>query len=107
MPPPSASWRPVLPLELDPELRSLNFRQVLVHELNDDGAFADAGSDALHRAMPHIAYDKNSRHVGLQQTRIAIVQPGQWPLHVAMNVRTDNSEAALVAIDARAEQLHS
>src|SRR5579864_9712839 len=39
---------------------SLNFGHVLVHELNDDGAFADARCDAFDRAVAHVANNKNS-----------------------------------------------
>src|SRR6266481_7893103 len=53
--------------------------------------------------MPHIAYDKNSRHVGFQQARIAIERPGRWPLPVAEKVRTGKNEAALVAINRSAK----
>ncbi len=39
--------------------RSLDFRQILVHELDDNRAFADAGSDAFDGTVAHIADDKN------------------------------------------------
>src|SRR5229473_7660153 len=77
---------------------SLNLCQILVHELHDHGAFADAGSDALDGAVADIAYDKNSRHIRFEQPRIAIQCPGRRPLPRVQQVRSGKNEAALVAL---------
>src|SRR5947209_1219857 len=77
---------------------SLDLRQILVHELHDHGAFADAGSDALDRPVTNIAYHENSRHIRFEQPRIAIQGPGRRPLPRVQQVRSGKNEAALVAL---------
>src|SRR5260370_15144472 len=78
---------------------SLDLRQVLVHELHDHSAFADTGSDTLDRPVPDIADNKNSRHIRLEQPRIAIQCPGRRPLPGVQQVRAGKNEASLVALD--------
>ena len=53
-------------------------------ELNGNRSFTDSGSDALHRAMAHIAHRENARHVGFEQERISIeFHPlGRWPSRI-------------------------
>jgi hypothetical protein len=45
---------------------SLDLRQILVHELYDDGAFSHAGGHTLYRAVAHIANDKNPWHISFE-----------------------------------------
>ncbi len=74
-----------------------------MHELDDDSAFADARSDALHRAVTYITNDKYSGHIGFQQAGVAIQRPRSRPLPVAKKVGTGKNEAALVAINRSAK----
>ena len=60
--------------------------QILMHELDDDGAFANAGGHALYRAVAHIADDKNARDIRFEETGIAIERPGSGPLAIAKQV---------------------
>src|SRR5208282_2291348 len=76
-----------------------------MHELDDDGAFADAGGDAFYRAVANIADDKDAWDIGFQQAGIAVESPRCRPLAVAHQVRPGEDEAALVAIDNVAEPL--
>src|SRR5246127_2216278 len=62
---------------------SLDFSQILVHELNDHSAFADSRGYALHRTVAHVAYYENSRHIRFEQPGIAIQRPAFRPLAVA------------------------
>src|SRR5580704_1879024 len=82
---------------------SLYLGQILMHELNDDGAFADAGSDAFYRAVADIADHKDSRDVGFEQAGIALESPGSGALAIAKQVWAGEDEAALVASDETAE----
>src|SRR5260370_14766653 len=79
--------------------RSLDFRQILVHELDDDRAFAYAGSDALHGTVAHITDDKDSRHIRFEQTRVTIEGPRRRPLPIAEKVRAGKNETTLVALN--------
>src|SRR5258708_20624759 len=47
--------------ELFWRLAQLYFGQLLMQKRHDDGAFANAGSDTLHRTVPHVPADDNSR----------------------------------------------
>src|SRR4029077_11800575 len=74
-----------------------------MHELDDDGAFADAGCDALYGAVADIADNKDARDVGFQQDRVAVKRPGSGSLAIAKEVRAREDKAALVAFDEVAE----
>src|SRR5271170_1718194 len=76
-----------------------------MHELDDDGAFTNAGGNTLHRTVADVTHDKDSWDVGLQQTGIAIEGPGSRALAIAEKVRAGEDEAALVALDEVAEPL--
>src|SRR5437763_232917 len=86
-------WRPA----------SLDFGQILVHELNDDSAFADARGDALDRAVAHVTHDKNSGNARFKQARIAAERPGRKLLAIVNQVAAGEDEAAIVALDGIAE----
>ena len=61
--------------------------EVLVNELDGDGAFADGRSDALDRAVADIAGREHPGQAGLQQQRWPIERPvAGWPA-VAEEVR--------------------
>ncbi len=77
--------------------------QILMHELDDDGAFADAGSDALHRTVADIPNNKNAGDVGFEQAGIAVERPRGWALAIAKQIRAGEDEAAFVAFDEIAE----
>src|ERR1700675_1248079 len=70
-----------------------------MHELNDDGAFADAGSDAFYRAVADIADHKDAWDVGFEQAGIGVRGPGTGGLAAAKGVWAGEDEAALVAFD--------
>src|SRR5277367_3026705 len=76
-----------------------------MHELDNDGAFANAGGDAFYGAVAHIADDKDAGDIGFEQARITIERPRRGPLAVAHQVRTVENESALVAFDNVAEPL--
>src|SRR5690242_19863557 len=78
---------------------SLNFGQILVHELDDDGAFAYSGGDAFGGAMAHVANNKNSGHVGFEKAGIAGERPGGGLLAIVNQVGARKDEAAVVALD--------
>src|SRR5260370_18215604 len=88
----------VMSVALSAFFLSLNFRQILVHELDDDRAFAYAGSDALHGTVAHITDDKDSRHIRFEQTRVTIEGPRRRPLPIAEKVRAGKNETTLVAL---------
>ena len=74
-----------------------------MHELDDDGAFADAGGHAFYRAVAHIADDKNAWDVGFEQARVAVEGPGSGPLAIAEKIWSGKNKTALVAFDQIAE----
>jgi len=61
------------PLEL--RLRSLDLGQILVDELYNNSAFADARGDTLDGTVADVADDKNSGDIGFEQARIAVEGP--------------------------------
>jgi hypothetical protein len=83
--------------------RSLNLRQILVHELHDDSAFSHAGSYALHRTVAHVTDDKYSGHVGFQQSGVAIERPRRRSFSAAEKIRAGKNETALVALNQAAQ----
>jgi hypothetical protein len=44
-------------------------------ELHGDRPFTDAGSDAFHRTVPHIAHGKKPGNIGLEQKGIPFERP--------------------------------
>src|SRR5580704_16969326 len=85
------------------ENESLNLGQILMHKLNHHGAFADARSDTLYRAMTHVAHRENSRHASFQETRVAIQGPRRGPLSVTQQVRAGEHKTAIVSFNQVAE----
>src|SRR5271165_1741367 len=73
--------------------------QVLMHELDCDGAFADTGSDPLHRTVANVADREDARNIRLQQTGIALQRPAPWPLAGLKQIRTRQNEPAFVALN--------
>src|SRR5580704_13280719 len=76
-----------------------------MHELDDDGAFADAGCNALHRTMTDVADDENARDIRFEQAGIALKRPGSGALAIAKEVGAREDETALVAFDQVAQPL--
>ena len=68
-----------------------------MHELYDNGTFADAGSHALHGAVTYVAHDKNPRYIGLEQARIAVQRPGWRPFASVEQIRAGKNEAVGIA----------
>src|SRR4029077_8624560 len=82
---------------------SLHLGQILMHELHDDGALADAGGDTLHRAVAHVTDDKNARNIGFEQAGIAVERPAFRALAIVEQVRTGQDDPALIAHHQRVE----
>jgi len=78
-----------------------------MHELHNHGSFAYTRSHALDRAVAHIADHENTRHVGFEQTGIAIEGPRRGSLSVSEQVRPGKDESALVALDEIAQPLRA
>src|SRR6266853_386375 len=95
----ACSCVPLIGVPLSRSFQSLDLRQILVHELHDDSAFSHAGSHALHGTVAHVTDDKNSGHVGFQQSGVAIERPRRRSFSVAEKVWTGKNEAAFVALN--------
>src|SRR6266404_940657 len=93
----ACSGVPLMGVSLPASFRSLDLRQILVHELHDDSAFPHTGSNALDGTVAHIAHNKNSGHVGFEQSRVTIERPRRRSLAPAEKVRAGKNETALVA----------
>src|SRR6516164_5502024 len=65
---------------------SLNFGQVLMHELDDDGALAQARGHAFDRAVARVADYKNTGNACFEQTRITAGGPRGGFLAIANEV---------------------
>src|SRR5579872_266220 len=76
-----------------------------MHELDDDGTFADARGDSFYGAVADIADHKDARDVRFEQAGIAVESPGSGALAVVEEVRTGEDKAALVALDKVAKPL--
>ena len=63
-------------------------------KLHGNRAFTDAGSDAFHRAMPHIAHCEKAWNIGLEQEGIPIERPALRTLAVSYEIRPREYEAA-------------
>src|ERR671920_1750004 len=61
--------------------------QVLVDELDGDGAFADGRGAALDRAVAHVSRDEDARHARLQQERVPIRPPALGALAFVHQIR--------------------
>src|SRR5215207_10196623 len=72
--------------------------QVLVDELDGDGALADGRGAALDRAVAHVACDEDARHARLQQKRVPIRAPTSWALPIMHKVGSREDEATFVAL---------
>src|SRR5437867_1898197 len=70
-----------------------------MNELHSDRTFSDAGSDALHRAMPHVSNCKDTGYIRLQQERIAIKRPAFGTLAISYQVWTSQDEPTIVPLD--------
>src|SRR6266481_4948832 len=68
-------------------------RKVVVDEADGNGAIADGGSHAFHRAVPDVADGEHARGSGLQQER----RPLQGP--VLTSIGSGEDESPLVAPD--------
>src|SRR5258705_12749400 len=75
----------------------------MVNELDGNGAFADAGSDALNGAMAHIADDEDAGDAGFKERGIAIDAPALGALAVAQEIGAGEYEATSIALDEVAE----
>ena len=74
--------------------------QILVHELDGDGAFTHGGGTTLDRSMTDVACDEDAGDAGLQQVRVAIQLPG---VSGFFEVRAGEEEAFIVAGEAAGE----
>src|SRR5262245_22229964 len=70
-----------------------------MHELDDNGAFADSGGDAFDGTVAHVADNKNSRDAGFEQTGIAAECPGGRLLAIVNQVRAGENKAAVVTLN--------
>src|SRR5215203_1925733 len=78
---------------------SNHLAQVLMYKGDRNGAFADSGSHALHRAVTHVSDYKNTGNVCFQKTWSAVQLPSLRRFTVAHQIGTGENEAALVAFD--------
>src|SRR3977135_4303743 len=70
-----------------------------MNELHRHRSFADTGSDALHRTMPHIAHRKYSGNICFEQEWIPVECPALGVLPVTDEIGSSQKEAAFVALD--------
>src|SRR5215213_9011253 len=73
--------------------------QVLVDELDGDGALADGGGAALDRAVAHVPSDEDAWHARLQQERVPIWSPALGTLPILHQIRPREDKATLVALN--------
>ena len=81
-------------------LRASTLCQIEMHRGDRHRAFADRGSAALDRAMPHVAGGKDTRHVRLHRIGVAIERPVLGPLAVDLQIGAGHKIAGRVAQDA-------
>src|SRR5829696_71447 len=72
--------------------------QVLVDELDGDGALADGRGAALDRAVAHVSSDEDTRHARLQQERVPIWPPALGTLPFMHKIRPREDKASLVTL---------
>src|SRR5919112_1374593 len=72
--------------------------QVLVDELDGDGALADGRGAALDRAVAHVSSDEDTWHARLQQERVPIWPPALGTLPFMHQIRPREDKATLVAL---------
>src|SRR5215471_6717151 len=72
-------------------------------KLNGDGAFADAGGDALDRPAAHVTGDKNTGQTGFEKPRTALELPALRRLAVADKVGAAQNEPLRIALDGAIE----
>src|SRR6516225_1582123 len=74
-----------------------------MHELDDDGALAQARGHAFDRAAAHVADYKNTGNACFEQTRITAEGPRGGFLAIANEVGAGENEAAAIALNDVAE----
>src|SRR5687767_5493664 len=67
--------------------RTSDLPQVLVDELDGDGALADGRGTALDRAVAHVSCDEDARHARLQQEGVPIWAPALGALSFVHHIR--------------------
>src|SRR5919112_2264109 len=75
-----------------------DFPQVLVDELDGDGALADGRGAALDRAVAHVSSDEDTWHTRLQQERVPIWSPALGTLPITHQIGSREDKATLVAL---------
>src|SRR5829696_1589771 len=78
--------------------RTSDLPQVLVDELDGDGALADGRGTALDRAVAHVSSDEDTWHARLQQERVPIWPPALGTLPFMHQIRPREDKATLVAL---------
>src|SRR5690348_8517963 len=78
-----------------------DFAQVLVYELNRYGAFAYPGSNALDRAMAHVANGEDAWNIGFEHAGLASEGPAFRPFPLGKQIPSGENEPALVTLDDR------
>src|SRR5260370_31462823 len=73
--------------------------EILMNELDRNGAFAHARSDALHGSASHIAGRKYAGHARFEQSRIAGERPTGGTLPIRHKVRPAQDETFIVTLD--------
>ena len=68
-------------------------------ELYSNGAFADAGSDALDRAVADISDNEDTWDTRFKERGIAVEGPALRPLALVHQILAGEDEAAIVALD--------
>src|SRR5215469_6247830 len=74
-----------------------NLCQVGVHELDGNGALADARGYSFDRPMPNVAYRKHTGNAGLQQERIALQRPAIGRFSLAHHIGPGQNEAVFIS----------
>src|SRR5437879_1089669 len=69
-----------------------------MNELDGDRAFTNTRRYTLHRTAPYITHREYSRHIGFEQTRIAVESPRSGTAAVSDQVRSREDEATLVPL---------
>src|SRR5829696_2708869 len=79
--------------------RTSDLPQVLVDELDGDGALADGRGTALDRPVAHVSSDEDAWHARLQQERVPIWPPALGTLPFPHQIRPRENKATLVALN--------
>src|SRR5215217_511265 len=78
--------------------RTSDLPQVLVDELDGDGALADGRGTALDRPVAHVSSDEDTWHARLQQERVPIWSPALGTFPFMHHIRPREDKATLVAL---------